>query len=142
MARLSGEVEDDLLATHERLDTVPISDIGDVDPDPVADVRDIALPSAVLRDQRVHQDDLRPCLDECSSKRRPDEAEPSGNEHPATSILGCELGGAQLESPRRVMNEWMSSATRNLHSIRRPLEVTIRSRSSNGTEERYVFWPR
>ena len=96
MTRLPGEVEDDVLTANERFDAVPVADVGDVDADTVADVRDVVLASTVLRDQRVDEHDICPRVDERSSERRADEAEPTRDQHPATRVLCCEISRAHV----------------------------------------------
>ena len=60
MARLPGQVEQEVLIAHESGHRMAVADIGDVDLHPVRDVPDVVTQAAVLGDQAVDDRDVAP----------------------------------------------------------------------------------
>ena len=81
MARLTREVEQYVLVAQERRETVRIAHVGDVHRHPVLQPGDVREVAAVLRDERVDEDDVRTRVGELTREVRAEEAQPTGDKH-------------------------------------------------------------
>jgi len=82
VARPRREVEEIIAAVEQRRQSARIAQIRDLDPDAVANRRDIGPIGAALGVEVVEQRDLRAQLDEPRGEARADEAEPARHQHP------------------------------------------------------------
>jgi len=60
VARLPGQVEEEVLPLHQIFHAVGIAHVGDVDPHPILYAGDVEQIAPIFRDQAVHQGDNRP----------------------------------------------------------------------------------
>jgi hypothetical protein len=88
VAHLSGQVEQHLLASHQELHPVP-AHVGDVDADLVLVAVEVEEISPVVGQQAVHRRHSSAQVGEGTAEVRPDEAEASGDEHPAPTVEGA-----------------------------------------------------
>jgi hypothetical protein len=100
VARLAGEVEEDVLALHEVAKRVDVPHVRDVHRHAVLEPRDVGEVAAVLGDQGVHEQDPCAGLDELPRQRRPDEAEASRDQHPLAAERLVEVGGDHATASR------------------------------------------
>ena len=111
MAHLGGQMEDEVLALHQVVHSVPIPDVGDIELHPVADRGDVEEVPAVGRDHGVDQGHTRAEFDEPDGKRAADEAEPSGDEN----LRAVEAG--HLHGDHCGLERDLSGAVRLLSSV-------------------------
>src|SRR5712691_11920026 len=81
VARLPGQVEEHVTAAHELAHAVLVPNVGDIDGDVLLDARHVEEVAAVLRDERVHEDDVGALLEQPPGEVAPDEAEPARDEN-------------------------------------------------------------
>ena len=81
MARLAGEVEDEIAILNQDAKAVAIPDVGDVQPYTTADVIDVVKIAAEVVAQTVHQEHFAAELHEPPRQARPDESNPACDEH-------------------------------------------------------------
>ena len=91
MARLAGEVEQIIAAIEQGPHPRGVADVGDLDPNALADRRDIERVAAVIGREIVDRHDLaaQPCQPE--RECRTDEAEPAGDDNPRLAECGGEV---------------------------------------------------
>src|ERR1035437_3164141 len=82
MACLTCQVEQQVMAADEVAQTVLVSNVGDVDPDAVSEVRDIEQVAAIFRYQAVHDLDVGSLIHQSAGQMGADEAKPSGYQDP------------------------------------------------------------
>src|SRR3954463_4890930 len=75
MARLPGEVEKVILVLDEIAQAMSVAHVGDVDLDAVPNALDVVKIPAVIRDQTVHDRDIRAEIDKAAGEVGADEAE-------------------------------------------------------------------
>ena len=80
MARLAGEVEQEVLALDQSREAVLVTDVRDVHVHLVLEAADIGAVPSVLGHEGVDEHDLGVGFDEFARERRADEAETTGDE--------------------------------------------------------------
>ena len=86
---LRRQIEQQILSSKQVAQCLAVADIGDVDPHPVADIRDIGEIAAGLRRHAVDEQHLGAKPDKPPGQRRADQADPAGD-HRALAAEGGE----------------------------------------------------
>ena len=81
VAHLPGQVEDDRPVAHQVVHRRLLPDVGHVHPHPVGHPVQVVQVPTVLVDQRIHQQDIRPEVDQLARQVASDEAQPARNHH-------------------------------------------------------------
>jgi hypothetical protein len=102
MARLTGEVEQVVLVSHEEAQAVLVADIRDVDVHAVLDAGHVVEQAAVLGDQRVDQHDARTHRHQLPREVRTDEPEPAGDQDTLSFERRREIGPDHPSRPSRM----------------------------------------
>ena len=92
MARLAGEVEEDVLVADEVAEAVLVADVGDVHRQPVLDAGDVVEQAAVLGHERVDDRDHRAQLEQLAREVGADEAEAAGDQNAPAGERGSQIG--------------------------------------------------
>ena len=144
VADLAGEVEDRVAILHQRSHRGLIADVGDVDPDRRHEPVQVEAIAAVLRVQRVDDQDVRAGLDQEPRQVAADEAHAAGDHHPPAAV---EL--AQLRRHRRSPGvagaparwRWCSRrTTRTNHSFITSAAVRARRRKLKNCDRPCARW--
>ena len=110
VARLAGEVEEDVLVANEEAEAVLVAHIGDVHRQPILDAGDVVEQAPVRRDERVDDRDSCVQLEELAREVGADEAESTGDENPLAGERGGQVGADHARWLRRIS---ASSCMRN-----------------------------
>ena len=86
VADLPGEVEDDLLVLHQEVHRALVADVGDVHPYVTIDAVDVVQVAAVVGDERIDQQHVGAQDDELPGEVASDEAQTTGDHHPAAAV--------------------------------------------------------
>jgi hypothetical protein len=77
VARLPGEVEQEILPAHQARQPRPVAHVRDMHAHAAGDPREVAAVAAIFRDQAVHDRDLGAERDQRPREIRADEAQPA-----------------------------------------------------------------
>ena len=135
VARLTCEVEHDVLAFHEPPQAVLVAHVRDVDVHPVFEAGDVRPVTSVLRHERVDEHDVRARVDEHARERRADEPEPAGDEHAPAGE------GRVGHAARRRTSVSTPGATGNSAIETRSAAPTHRSSSRRASTTRWLVRP-
>ena len=91
VARLAGEVEEDVLVANEVAEAVLVADVGDVHRQPVLDAGDVVEQAAVLGHERVDDRDHRAQLEQLAREVGADEAEATGDQNAPAGECGSQI---------------------------------------------------
>src|SRR3984893_10778891 len=86
MARLRRQIKEEILTGQQMPQGIAATNIGDIDGDPISNVRYIRRVAAILGDHAVDQQNLCAQRDETPRDGRADEAQPAGNYRPGAGI--------------------------------------------------------
>ena len=88
VAGLGGEIEQEILPRQQMAQRLAVADIGDVDPQPVADIGDVGEIAPGLGHHAVEQQHLGAERDEPARQRGADQTHAAGNHHPLAAVGG------------------------------------------------------
>jgi hypothetical protein len=86
VAHLPGEAEDHVAVADQIVHRRLLTDVGDVDVDPIGDAVDVEQVAAVIGDQRVDQQHVGAEVDQHARQIAADEAETAGDHHGAAAV--------------------------------------------------------